>query len=103
MWEFIKFTVQTLNAQLSERFTDHQRGINPPKIQSWREVDLFPDGALQVNKPKKGPAAPPESSAGKNNPDTLYVNVDKTKKKGKKEGKKKKQKGKLLLNLLIKI
>ncbi len=29
--EFIKFTVQTLNAQLSERFTDHQRvvmGVN---------------------------------------------------------------------------
>ncbi len=25
LWEFIKFTVQTLNAQLSERFTDHQR------------------------------------------------------------------------------
>ncbi len=25
MWEFIKFTVQTLNAQLSERLTNHQR------------------------------------------------------------------------------
>ncbi len=25
MWEFIKFTVQTLNAQLLQRYTDHQR------------------------------------------------------------------------------
>ncbi len=24
-FEFIKFTIQTLNAQLSQRFTDHQR------------------------------------------------------------------------------
>ncbi len=28
MWEFIKCTVQTLNTQLSQRFTDHQRVLD---------------------------------------------------------------------------
>ncbi len=28
LWEFIKFTFQTLNAQLSVKFTDHQRVVD---------------------------------------------------------------------------
>ncbi len=36
MWEFIKFTIQTLNVQWSERFTDHQRVHLQQKSQMLR-------------------------------------------------------------------
>ncbi len=40
MWEFIKCTVQTLNAQLLQRFTDHQRvGVAPLQIDRVNGVE----------------------------------------------------------------
>ncbi len=35
LWEFIKFTIQILNAQISERFTDHQGILICPQIPQY--------------------------------------------------------------------
>ncbi len=41
---FIKFTIQTLNAQLSERFTDHQRVTTPQQCLEvlTHLIDVYP-------------------------------------------------------------